>query len=240
MVVMSETLEVDELVYLVRRSAKRKTLGVAIDRDGSLILDAPADCAWARIKALGRKKSPWVYAKLAERELLFRPKQGREFVAGETFYYLGRVHRLRLAKPKQDTPPLLLDGGWFDLRGDEVTRAGKHFRDWSTAHLVPWIERRVERFARRAHCQPVPVVVRDLGCHWGTCTPGDELNFHWCVACLPPALIEYLVVHELVHQLQHRHDDRFWSLVGRVLPDYRKRRRLLAELGGQYAGFPSQ
>jgi predicted metal-dependent hydrolase len=237
---MSETLVVDELVYRVRRSAKRKTLGITIDRDGSLILDAPADCAWAAIKALGRKKSPWVYSKLAEREMLFRPARGREFVAGETFYYLGRAHRLRLVKPEQDEQqPLLLDGGWFHLRADEVARAGKHFRDWYTVHLAPWVERRVERLARRVGAEPVRVVVQDLGYRWGSCTPSGKLNFHWCVACLPPSLIEYLVVHELVHHVDHQHDERFWPLVKRVLPDYRKRRRLLAEIGGQYTGFPA-
>ncbi len=83
-------------------------------------------------------------------------------------------------------------------------------------------------------------MVRDLGYRWGSCTSGGKLNFHWCAACLPPSLIEYLVVHELAHQVEHQYDERFWSLVKRALPDYRRRRRLLAELGGQYAGFPTQ
>mgnify|MGYP003681944851 CR=1 FL=1 len=58
------------------------------------------------------------------------------------------------------------------------------------------------------------------------------------MACLPPALIEYLVVHELAHQVTPHHDDKFWAIVGRILPDYRELRRKLAEEGGRYAGFP--
>ena len=221
--------------------AKRKSLGITIDRDGSLLLDAPADCAWATIEAMGREKSLWVYSKLAERDMLFRPKRAREYVTGETFYYLGRAYRLRLVKPGQDDQqPLLLHGGRFHLRADEVAQAGKHFHDWYTAHLSPWIERRVERFARRVGAVPVRVVVQDLGYRWGSCAPSGKLNFHWCVACLPPALIEYLVVHELVHQVEPTHDERFWSLVERVVPDYRKRRRLLAETGGGFTGFPTR
>ena len=54
---------------------------------------------------------------------------------------------------------------------------------------------------------------------------------------LPPSLIEYLVVHELVHQVEPTHDERFWSLVECVVPDNRKRRRLLAETGGQYTEY---
>jgi hypothetical protein len=49
---------------------------------------------------------------------------------------------------------------------------------------------------------------------------------------LPPALVEYVVAHELVHLREPHHTPRFWRLLGRVLPDYVHRRDRLAELGG--------
>jgi len=75
---------------------------------------------------------------------------------------------------------------------------------------------------------------------WGSCAPSGKLNFHWCVACLPPSLIEYLVVHELVHQVDPQHDERFWSLVELGLPGRHRHRCVLAEAGGQYTGFPTR
>lgn len=51
---------------------------------------------------------------------------------------------------------------------------------------------------------------------------------------LPPTLIEYVAAHKLVHLLEPRHDAAFWGRLERVLPDYRQRKRLLAEQGGRY------
>lgn len=61
------------------------------------------------------------------------------------------------------------------------------------------------------------------------------VNFNWSAACLPPVLLEYLIVHELVHFIEPHHDDRFWNRVDRILPDCKVRRQRLAEEGGRYA-----
>jgi len=240
---MNETLAVDDLVFHVRRSSKRKTVGITIERDGSLVLRAPTDCSWETVEAAGREKSLWVHTKLAEREMLFRPRRQREFVTGESFYYLGRSYRLLIVRANGEAAdpsrPLCLHEGRFKLHAGALGEAIKHFRAWYTAHLTPWIKRRVDRFAPRVGVKPKRTLVQDLGYRWASCTPAGTLNFHWCVACLPPALIEYLVVHELAHQITPHHDDHFWSLVGRILPEYRRHRRLLAEEGGRYIGFPA-
>ena len=60
------------------------------------------------------------------------------------------------------------------------------------------------------------------------------MNFHWRVIRLPPTLVEYVAIHELVHLLEPRHDAAFWTRLGRVLPDYRQRKRQLAEEGARY------
>ncbi len=44
----------------------------------------------------------------------------------------------------------------------------------------------------------------------------------------PPEAIDYVVVHELAHILEHNHSPRFWAIVARYLPDYRERKKLLA------------
>jgi len=48
----------------------------------------------------------------------------------------------------------------------------------------------------------------------------------------PPALVEYVVAHELVHLLEPRQTPTFWRLPSRVLPDYEARRDRLAQVGG--------
>lgn len=57
------------------------------------------------------------------------------------------------------------------------------------------------------------------------------MSIDWRVIRLPPTLIEYVASHKLVHLLEPRDDAALWGRLERVLPDYRQRKRLLAEQG---------
>lgn len=237
---MNESLIVGDLVYEIRRSSRRKTVGVTIDRDGALILHAPSDCRRETIESIGREKSLWVHTKLAERDLLFRPAHQREFVSGESFPYLGRSYRLLLLKDREveaQTPALRLHEGRFKLRRDKLDGAQEHFRSWYARHAKPWIEQRVAVLSPRIEVKPEGVAIRDLGYRWASCGSKGVLSFNWCSICLPPGILEYLIVHELVHLREPHHTPEFWSRVERVIPNYERRKRWLAEEGGRYAFF---
>ncbi len=60
------------------------------------------------------------------------------------------------------------------------------------------------------------------------------MYFHWRVALLPPEMLEYVVVHELVHLVERYHSPDFWARLERVLPDYAARREWLAQEGAAY------
>ncbi len=60
---------------------------------------------------------------------------------------------------------------------------------------------------------------------------GGRLYFHWQTILLPPRIVDYVVVHELVHLREPHHTPAFWRAVERILPDWAPRRRWLAEHG---------
>jgi predicted metal-dependent hydrolase len=229
---VSETLTIDDLTFELKRSSRRKTLGITIERDGELVLTAPDDVSLEEIERLTRQKGLWLYRKLAEREFLIGSTREKEYIPGETFYYLGRSHRLRLTD-ESDVPPLSLQHGWFELRRDEVARGEKHFSDWFARQGQAWLARRVELYAPRVGVEPSQIKVQDLGFRWGSCGSAS-LNFHWRALQLPPRAIDYVVVHELVHIVEPRHDRAFWALVERAMPDYESRKAWLAEHGGEF------
>lgn len=233
---MTDTLTVSGLTYELRRSDRRNTLGITVDRDGSLILTAPKDCSEETIQHIARKKELWVQTKLAEKRLLFRPRPPKEYVTGENFHYLGRSHRLLLVDTGDDpaAPALRLRRGRFELQRDQRHRADAHFIAWYIRNGRPWIRRRVNLLADRTGVSPISIDIRDLGYRWGSCGPKANLNFHWRTVCLPPRLIEYVIVHELVHLLEPHHGAEFWKRMERVIPDYAARKRWLAENGHRF------
>ncbi|PIR89389.1 MAG: hypothetical protein COU07_00620 [Candidatus Harrisonbacteria bacterium CG10_big_fil_rev_8_21_14_0_10_40_38] len=62
---------------------------------------------------------------------------------------------------------------------------------------------------------------------WGSCSEKRNLNFNYKLFFLPAILRDYVIVHELCHLEEFNHSPRFWGLVSRVFPDYRKLRREL-------------
>lgn len=232
----SETLTVgDDLVFAVRRSARRSTLGITVDRDGTLILTLPQGCPLEEGRAFAREKQYWIYTKLVEKKLFRRPARPKRYVQGEGHYYLGRSYRLQLlddAPP--EVAPLRLHQGRFELRTAARDEAEEHFRRWYQRHGQSYLERRVARYADRLEVNPAGVRVRPLGYRWGSCSPDGTLNFHWRAVLLPARLVDYVIVHEMVHLHEPRHDPAFWRRVERAMPDYRRRKRELAEEGGGY------
>jgi predicted metal-dependent hydrolase len=231
---MSGTLTIDDLEFTLRRSSKRSTVGITVDRDGSLVLSAPEDCPVERIEEIAREKQFWVYTKLAQKNLLFRPPPSKEYVSGESFHYLGRSYRLKLVDGTEQAVPLRLVHGRFRLRRDAVADAHRHFVRWYTEHGEPWLRRRVARLAPRVGTGPTSVEVRELGYRWGSCSVSGGLNFHWRSVLLPPRIVEYIVAHELVHLLVPNHGREFWTRLQRVMPDYESRKAWLAEEGGRF------
>lgn len=229
--VPSEVLQVGELRFNLVRSTRRKTVGITVERDGSLWIAAPEDCPIERVAEVTREKELWVYQKLARKEMLLRPTPTKEFVSGETFSYLGRGYRLKVVDPSEQEVPLRLLQGRFLLRRDTVPRAHEHFVRWYCENGRRWIERRVVRWAPRIGVRPRSVAVRELGYRWGSCSPNGTLNFHWRSVLFPPSIVDYIIVHEMVHLIVPDHSAEFWRRVERALPDFAARKEWLAVEG---------
>jgi predicted metal-dependent hydrolase len=75
------------------------------------------------------------------------------------------------------------------------------------------------------------IIVREQKKRWGSCDVKGVLRINWRIIQAPIPLIEYVLVHELTHQEHPNHDRKFWSVLGRVMPDYENRRARLREIG---------
>lgn len=219
---MIETLRIDDMNFEVRRSARRQTLGLTVDRGGELVVHAPKASPLEELERWTRKKMLWVHRKLALKENgtseTFKP----EFVNGESFPYLGRHFRLKIVT-KLDAP-LHFDGKRFFLRDDARKEAFEHFRRWYINIGQNWLRERATMLSRKTGTTPAKIDVRDLGYRWGSCGKNSVLYFSWRVLQLPVRLVDYVVVHELVHLEESHHGPEFWHAVERALPDYAQRR----------------
>ena len=101
---------------------------------------------------------------------------------------------------------------------------------------VEFIPKRVEYFAGKVGVSYGRITIRNQKTRWGSCSSKGNLNFNCLLMLTPPEIIDYVIVHELCHRKVMNHSDRFWLEVGKVLPDYKKRRKWLNDNGGVIIG----
>ncbi len=101
------------------------------------------------------------------------------------------------------------------------------------AKAVEYIPQRAAVYAPQVNVSYGRITIRNQKSRWGSCSGRGNLNFNCLLMLTPPEVIDYVVVHELCHRLEMNHSPRFWAEVEKVLPDYRSRRKWLAENGNK-------
>jgi predicted metal-dependent hydrolase len=99
------------------------------------------------------------------------------------------------------------------------------------------IRRRVDRLSQYTSSTPKRIEVRDLGFRWGSCGKNGVLRFNWKVLQLPVRLVDYILMHELVHLREGHHGPAFWKALGRAMPDWQTRKDALAGKAKDYLVF---
>ncbi len=228
-------LKAGGLTFELRRSSRRRTLGISVGRAGDLCVFAPVAIPTQEISAWVEKKLFWVYRKLSLKQKTSLNNPRPEFVTGESFSYLGRVYKLHVVD--QLSEALRFEGRAFLLRRDARHNAEKHFSSWYRRQGLPWAETRVRMFVPRVSAFPAKITVRDLSYRWGSCSRKGVLSFHWKLFQLPVRLVDYVILHELAHLVEPYHGPNFYACLERALPDWRERKEQLAQWEPGYFRF---
>ena len=81
------------------------------------------------------------------------------------------------------------------------------------------------------------ITLRDQRSRWGSCSANGTLSFNWRLVLAPHDVLDYVVVHEVCHLVEHNHGPGFWKLVERRRPDYREPKDWLHEHGWEILAY---
>lgn len=204
-------MEIDyQIVY-----SKRKTIGLTVERDRSIVVRAPIGASEEAIRQAVEAKKLWLYEKVNHSQK-YPPRPSRkEFVTGETLLYLGRHYRLEVTD--DDLPGVRFHNRFYISRQHKAV-AGQLLRAWYIARGQEKLTPRIHHFAVALGVAYDRIMISDLKVRWASCTPKNNLNFNWRIVKAPPFVIDYLVVHELAHLLEPNHTERFWTIVAVQIP----------------------
>lgn len=194
----------------------RKTLQIIVERDRSVVVHAPNHTSSEKIKEAVEKKKLWLYEKIHHPQK-YRTSEDKTLIPGSSILYLGKEYRL-------DTTDEEIEGIIFDGRF-VVSKSSIHYvpallKHWYMGQANELLIPRIKHYAKQIGVDYSRVFISDLKYRWGSCTPKNNLNFNWRLIKAPMSVIEYVIVHELAHLLEHNHSTRFWTLVKTQAPQY--------------------
>jgi predicted metal-dependent hydrolase len=198
----------------------RRTLALQIAPDASLIVRAPKRVSEETIITFVQKKIKWIvhHQKLAREA--YRPKVKREFVDGEKFLYLGDWHTLFVIRDVAQ--PLVFNEKKFLLSESFLSDAKQLFEQWYRKQAYEVIKDRVRLYAETAGLSFKRISITGARKRWGSCGPKGTLNFSWRLIMSPLEVIDYVVVHELVHLEDRNHSRKFREKVRLLFPNYQQ------------------
>jgi predicted metal-dependent hydrolase len=207
--------------------SKRKTLALVVKPDATVLVRAPLHASKAVIEEFVEKNRGWIEKHHAKALAYLRPGP-RQYVRGESFQYLGTTYPLEIREGQKE--PLRLEGS-FHLAVSRQSDAVSVFERWYRGQARQVLTARVDLFARQHDFHYKGIRITSARTRWGSCSATGSLSFSWRLVQAPLAVVDYVVVHELVHTVFHDHSKQFWHRVGTVMPEYKEHRRWLREHG---------
>lgn len=225
MTAVHDDIKIDQIIR-----SKRKTISLEVKRDGSLIVRAPIITPRGQIEELVESKERWIRKKqelLKQRSLEVPAKK---FFPGEQFLYLGQPYTLEVVNGQADS--LVLKDKFY-LTANSQNNAQIVFTNWYRKHAALVIKELVVNRAQENGFEYSRIGITSARTRWGSCGPKGSLNFTWRLIMAPREVIDYVVVHELVHLQIRNHSKAFWGEVRVLMPEYLDHRAWLRENGHQ-------
>jgi hypothetical protein len=216
-------MKIDQIIR-----SKRKTISLEVKPDGRLVVRAPTFATKAHIQAVVDQKANWVKKTRSRLVKQFQDLKPKTFQPGEKFWYLGQKYTLRLTNRQR---PLLDLDGTFSLSTEAQNRAKAVFIAWYREETRQITYDLIHTYAQRYGFKVKQIRITSARTRWGSCSSKNSLNFTYRLCMAPLDVIEYVVVHELVHLKVHNHSRDFWQTVEAILPNYQKQRAWLKKNG---------
>ena len=229
-IIKSSFIEVAGLQVEVVRKAIRHLHITVYPPDGRVRLAVPFWVGEEAIRLAVIERLEWI--KRHREKFAGQVRQPERAMAeGETHWFLGKKYRLEVREvPGREGVALRgLDSMELAVRaGSELGHRREVLERWYRKRLKLEIEPLVAKWEPELGVKAATWGVRKMKTRWGSCNvKAKRIWFSLELAKKPPECLEYVVVHELVHLLERRHDARFKELMTLHLPEWRQIRKQL-------------
>lgn len=228
-----------EKIPFVLRSKKKESNSITIKVQPScqVVVLAPSSATIAEIMIAVNKRAQWVYNKIRGFEVQQAYIAPRQYISGESHYYLGKKYMLKIIDDFNLKPQVKL------LRGQLQIIAGKNL-EHKRQLLLTWYKQKAfdvfnERLTLLSSSLPwvkqaLILRLRAMQARWGSCSCKGSIVLNTHLVKAPLACIDYVILHELCHMIEHNHSDKFYRLLAQVHPNWQQAKHYLDRRANLY------
>jgi predicted metal-dependent hydrolase len=215
-----------------------RRIAIHIDPSGAVQVDAPEGATASEVIAAVRLRGRWIWQRLREQCDRSRHVLPREYVSGETHFYLGKRYQLKVLLDRSAPQSVKLLGGRLEIvtHSKEAGQLRGLLEGWYRQRAEEVFGRRLQecasglRWLQQLHPALPAFRLRSMRTRWGSCSPKGELVLNPQLVKAPRHCIDYVIFHELCHLKEHNHSPQYYRLLLRVLPDWEQRKMALDSL----------
>ena len=220
--------------YSVEEAQRLKaSILVHVAPDGKVTVEAPPKCPLVKVKAAVQKRARWIFQNQDSAKRSIAHPLPREYISGETHFYLGRRYQIRVKVGRSETTVKLIKG-IIQIHVPLQDRAlvKRRLKLWYTKRALDYLNRRVEVLLDQLDwlSEAPKVKLLPMKMQWGSCSPKGSININPALIKAPRHCIDYVLIHEMCHLKEHNHSKRFYDLLGKYCADWQKRKAELDQI----------
>jgi predicted metal-dependent hydrolase len=229
---MTETIRLgDVVIAMTRKDIKHVHLSVH-PPDGRVTLVAPLGTRTEVARAYVVSRLPWIRGK--QSELLGQARESvRHYVTRESHYVWGKRYLLSVVE-RDEKPAVTLDHRRITLAvrpGSDRAKREAVMHAWHRELLHQEVPHLIGKWEPILEVEVAAYFLQRMKTKWGSCNRrARNIRLNTELVKKPKDLLEYVVVHEMLHLIAPTHSERFVELLSRHLPGWREARAELNEL----------
>ena len=203
--------------------SKRRTLSLSINENAELIVRAPNQISNKRIEEFIIEKSKWINK---NKNLI----QSRINEMNDSDYlFLGNIYPL--IKVYENSNKIDFNGTEFITSIENQDKFKASLKSWYKIKFKEIAIPRLNYFSDKYNLKINQVRFKNQKTLWGSCSSKNNINLNYLLVMAPMLVIDYVIIHELVHTVHKNHSENFWNAVEAIMPDYKKAKKWLNKNG---------
>ena len=205
--------------------SNRKTLSISINENAELVVRAPNQMSAQKIKDFINEKESWI----KRNQAVIKARHKNTIEDKNALLYLGTLFSIK--KTDNDSKKITFNGKEFIANFEDKEKTNISLKTWYKNKFKEVAVPRLFYFADKHNLQVNQVRIKEQRTLWGSCSSRNNINLNFLLIMAPLKVIDYVIIHELVHTIHKNHSVNFWKAVEAIMPNYKEAKHWLKENG---------